>query len=269
MYALGNMLVPGTDTDDPEDREFIKLVMPHWAKNSEKVLISAGDGKFTYIDLSASNPHGQMERAFNAVVKGTDPKDAAAEFFMEAFGPFVTQDILMQTISSLRNNKNGYGKPIFREDDTAQDVFSKTFFELYRAFEPGIVRSANKIAKADNKLLESLGQMTGYKPQTVDYKKQMYFSAREISDEVRDMTKYSTAKREYKEGLITREQRDDVFESTQARKLKAYEDALKLYNGAIHFGVSPKDARDALKDANIPVYIINQIRRGKLTRINK
>ena len=269
LNALGQMLVPGTDTDEPEDREFIKLVMPHWAKNSEKVLISAGDGKFTYIDLSASNPHGQIERAFNAVVKGTDPKDAAVEFFMEAFGPFVTQDILMQTITSLANNKNGYGKPIYRTDDSAQDIFSKTFTELYRAFEPGIVRSASKIAKADNKVLEFLGQMTGYKPQTVDYAKQMYFAAREIQDEVRDMAKYSAAKRQYKEGLITKEQRNDVFESTQAKKLKVYEDAMKLYNGAIHFGVSPKDAREALKSAGIPKYIISQIRKGKLTRILK
>ena len=269
MNALGQMLVPGTDPDDPEDYEFIKLVMPHWAKNSQKVLIGAGDGKFTYIDLSASNPHGQIERAYNAVAKGTDPKDAAAEFFIEAFGPFVSKDILFSTVDALANNKNSYGQPIFKGDDTAEEIFTKTFLELYRAFEPGIVRSATKIAKADNKVLESLGQMTGYKPQEVDYKKQMYFAAREVQDDVRDMVKYSRAKREYKEGVITRSQKDQVFEETSARKLKAYQTALKLYNGAIHFGVSPKDARESLKSAGIPVYIINQIQRGSVTRINK
>lgn len=269
MYALGQMLVPGTDPDDPEDHEFIKLVMPHWAKNSEKVLIGAGDGKFTYIDLSASNPHGQIERAYNAVAKGTDPKDAAAEFFIEAFGPFVSKDILFSSIDALANNKNSYGQPIFREDDSPEEIFTKTFTELYRAFEPGIIRSVKKIAKADNKVLESIGQMTGYKPQEVDYKKQMYFAAREVQDDVRDMVKYSRAKREYKEGVITRSQKDQVFKETETKKLEAYQTALKLYNGAIHFGVSPNDAREALKSAGIPVYIINQIRGGKLTRINK
>ena len=269
LNAIGQMLVPGTDPDDPEEHEFIKLVLAHWAKNSQKVLIGAENGKFTYIDLSASNPHGQIERAYNAVAKGTDPKDAAAEFFLEAFGPFISKDILFSTIDALANNKNSYGNPIFREDDTPEEVFTKTFVELYRAFEPGLVRSISKISKADNKILESIGQMTGYKPQEVDYAKQMYFVAREVQEDVRDMVKYSRAKREYKEGVITRSQKDQVFKETEAKKLEAYQTALKLYNGAIHFGVDPKEAREQLKDAGIPVYIISQIKKGKLTRIRK
>ena len=269
LASLGKMLVPGTDPDDEEQNEFIKLVLPTWAKNSEKVLVAAEPGKFTYIDLSASNPHGQMERAMNAVLKGTDPKDAAYEFFMEAFGPFVSEDITFATMKRIVTNSNSYGGELIKTDDTPMEQFEKVFMELYRAAEPGIARSATKIYKSDNKLFEFLGQMTGYKPQTVDYRKQMEFTSREINQEVRSLSKYSKAKREYNDGKITLEELDQQFRNNEQNKLKIYGRAMKLYRGALHFGVSPVDAREAMKKGGIPVYIIDQIENGNLEYVRR
>ena len=231
------------------------------------MLTQAGDGKLTYVDLTASNPHGQITRAFNALVKGESAEDSVLGFMTEAFGPFVTKDILYSAASQVFTNEKPSGAPLFKVEDSYATRFGKAVQVLWKAFEPGIIRSGAKIQEADSKLIETIGQATGYKPIELDYAEVMGFAARDILNGTKNLTSYTQLKRKLKDGEITKSEFNEALDRYDDVKREIYADLVPLYQGALYFGVSAKDASKALEGAGVPRYIRNQIREGEITKV--
>lgn len=267
--TLGDFFGAIGDGEDEDEKvsKFLSLVLPNWSKNSDIVLTKSGDGKFTYVDLTASNPHGQITRAFNALMKGESAEEAVLGFMTEAFGPFITKDILYSAASQIFTNEKPSGAPLFKEEDSYATRFGKAVQVLWKAFEPGIIRSGAKIQEADNKLIETIGQATGYKPIELDYAQAMQFAARDILNGTKNLTSYTQLNRKLKEGEITSAEFDQALDRYDEIKREIYSDLVPLYQGALYFGMSTKDALKALDDADVPRYISNQIIRGNITRV--
>ena len=268
---IGDLFGSDIDDEDEDDvKRYKRLVLPTWSRNSTTPIIKSGGGKFTYIDMSASNPYGQMDQAINAALSEEDAGQKAAEFIEEALGDFWNKDILFSAMSSVAQNEKPQGGTVWKDDDSYATRINKGVRILYKAFEPGIVRSAAKINSADNKLLEVLGQATGFKPIEVDYGKSMKFTARRIMNSTQNITSKSSLERMRKSGEITGEEyriKNATREETKREMIKGLVD---LYHGAIYFGLSPKEASKALEEGGVPGYMRSDIRRfKKIKRVNK
>jgi hypothetical protein len=270
-YVLTNFVgdVIGATPDDDESEKYARLVRPTWAKNSKNIIVKAGDGKFSYIDMSASNPHGQIDRAINAIANNQDPGTAAFEFFDEALGDFTAKDILYGSLASVLKNEKPTGGSIWKDEDSFGTKLGKGAQVIWKSFEPGTVRSAIKISQAENKLMETIGQATGYKVIEVDYKKSMFFTARSILDGARNITSKTSLKRRLKNDELTREEYNIALEKSDEAKREAYADLVNLYRGGLYFGMKHSEIRKQLESAGVAGYIIDQAKKGKITRVRK
>jgi hypothetical protein len=267
--TLGDFFGAIGDEEDEDEKvsKYLSLVLPSWSKNSDIVLTQAGDGKLTYVDLTASNPHGQITRAFNALMKGKSAEESVLDFMAEAFGPFVTKDILYSAASQVFTNEKPSGAPLFKAEDSYATRFGKAVQVLWKAFEPGIIRSGIKIREADSKLIETIGQATGYKPIQLDYAEAMGFAARNILNGTKNLTSYTQLNRRFKSGEITKSEFNQALDRYDEVKREIYADLVPLYEGALYFGISSKDATKALESAGVPRYIRSQIRKGRITKV--
>ena len=151
--------------------ESARQFLPKWAENSSVIITKLDNGKFDYINFSASDPHSFIDQAIISAFRGETAAEGMGNALNSLIEPFVTFDILFKAVTSIETD---YGKQIYNETDTPNEVAEKFGAIVYKTFEPGGVTSARKLLKAyedkDKSLKnEIIGQLTGFKVHTVDF----------------------------------------------------------------------------------------------------
>ena len=179
--------------------------LPFWSQNSDILITKAGDGKFSYIDMSASDPYGGLAKVVRAFQRGDNVKDGLLDAATELLNPIFSPDILAGALNTIIQNRDVYGKKVFEETDSADESAIKIIDVLYKTFEPGTLTSLRKIAgmdtpgkaytdygryvtkmmKKENRLAEAIGQLTGFKKNDVDIEMQMNYKLGDLKEQMK------------------------------------------------------------------------------------
>lgn len=265
MYLLAGA---GSDDDDEKIKNAKRYVAP-WSKNSDIVVVESGDGKVSYIDFSASDPRGQISKTLNAFFSGENLMDSFAKSAGELISPFVSEDILFSTITSINRNEDPTGKEIYNPEDTDAIKMEKSLDYIYqKAFEPGTITSIKKIEKAEDRGNTALGQLTGYKINTVDIPKNVFFKSKESNERLLDAKRiYNSAFYKYNDKKITKKELDDAYNRANEKVKEILEDVKRDYDASMFFGSDPVKIEQSMDDAGFSRKVINQIITGEFQDI--
>lgn len=226
---LGKIL----DTEDEEEKEKqMRLFVPEWSKDSDLMSLSLKDGIYTFIDQSASDPHGGINRAINAFMIGGDEGLTKGAFSIVE--PFIRPEMTASVLMGLYNNQDAYGERIYNKEADANTKNMEIMAYLYKWVEPGTASSVRKIIKADDKGIEGVGQMTGFKPMKIDIGKQFFFKMKDMRDRLDDIK--DIYNNEYSNKDATSKTIADKYEEANRKYEAAQEEIAKYYNAAVQLG---------------------------------
>ena len=303
LGMLGNVLL-GDDDDDEEEGVVQEAIegalgfskpktsvmdarpfLPFWSQNSDILITKAGDGEFSYIDMSASDPYGGLAKVVRAFQRGETIEQGIVSAADELISPIISTDILSGTIASLLRNENVYGQKIWEKTDSPDDRAVKMIDAIYKTLEPGTLTSLRKIAgmntpgKAytdygryvtkmmdkDNRAAEAIGQLTGFKKNDVDVEMQMNYLLGDLKEDMKpiEIKKYIAKKRIETTGDAR--EYIKLIKSEYPDKYEIYKEASKIVKGAQKFGLSIEKIYPILRskfpngdDADI-IFLFDQI----------
>lgn len=267
MYLIGGAVLG--DDEDEKKKKAKRFVAP-WSKNSNILIKNEGDGKFSYIDFSASDPFGGIVKPINAMMAGEDLLDGFIEGVKELISPFTNPDILKSMFTEISENKDAYGNQLYNPSDSFEKKSEAILSRVYKTFEPGTVSSITKIAESDGMLNEMAGQFTGYKAKDVDLEKQFSFKISDMKKkevEVRNI--YNRAARKFENKEVSKEELQDAYNQSNQESKKLYEELKNDYDAAIYFGTDAKDLKKEMKRAKVSKEIIRSILTGKFKDMEK
>ena len=228
------------DDEEEEANKKAKRFTPEYTKNSIISIVDMGKGKFSYIDFSASDPRSKLPKMLEAFTSGEDPSSMLINLIEESVSPFVSDDILLNTITNLYNNEDDFGRPIFNKYDTPLNIGSNIIAYASKVFLPGTVKSVQKVVKSDSQLASAVGQATGYRITDVEIEKQYYFKAKKTSEEVRKAKDvYDDAFYKFEKGEITDEERKKAYDQSNKSVKLVLGEANKDFDAAVFFGANP------------------------------
>ncbi len=113
---LGKTALGINETDDKKLRKF----MPDWDKTGslyfkDKRFNENGSPIYDYTNINSYAPHGAILDAVQAAIHSDNPTDAILKSAYQIIEPFVSEDVLLQTINELKNNKSETGKFVWDE----------------------------------------------------------------------------------------------------------------------------------------------------------
>ena len=238
MALMGTVISGGDDDDDDELKKNTKLFVAPWSKESDLVLVDYGGGKMSYIDFSASDPHGGIKKAYNSVMAGKDITESFTNGLTQLLEPFMKEDMLLNVITDIKDNKNAYGGKLYNESDTDTNKINAIMGRVYKAFEPGTITTVRKVVGSDDVRNELAAQLTGYKISTVDVNNQLGFNMNELKDlSGGAKSLYSSAFYKFEDGTITGDELDKIYEQANKSQKEVYEKMMKYMNAASFFGV--------------------------------
>ena len=303
LGMLGNALL-GDDDEDEEESKAQEVLegaigiskpkrsvmdarpfLPFWSQNSDILITKAGDGKFSYIDMSASDPYGGLAKVVRAFQRGDNVKDSVLDAGMELLNPIFSPDILAGAVNTIIQNRDVYGKKVFEETDSADESAIKIIDVLYKTFEPGTLTSLRKIAgmdtpgkaytdygryvtkmmKKENRVAEIIGQITGFKKNDVDVKMQMSYKLGDLKEKMKpiEIKQYIAKKNIEKTGDA--KEYVELLKSEHPDKYEIYKEASEIVKSAQKFGLTIEKIYPILKskfrkgdDADI-IFLFDQV----------
>lgn len=267
MYLIGGAVLG--DDDDEKKKKAKRFVAP-WSKNSNILIKNEGNGKFSYIDFSASDPFGGIVKPINAMMAGEDLLDGFIDGVKELISPFTNPDILKSMFTEISENKDAYGNPLYNPSDSFEKKSEAILSRVYKTFEPGTVSSVRKIAESDGMLNEMAGQFTGYKAKDLDLQKEFSFKISDMKkNEIEARGIYNKAYNEFERKEISKEELQEAYNQSNKESKKLHEELKKDYDAAIYFGTDEKILKDQMKRAHVSREIIRSILTGKFKDMEK
>ena len=148
------------------------------------------------------------------------------------------EDMLLNVITDIKNNKNAYGGKLYNESDTDTNKINAIMDRVYKAFEPGTITTVRKVVGSDDVRNELAGQLTGYKINTVDVNNQLGFKMNELKDlSGGAKSLYSSAFYKFEDGSITGDELDKTYEQANKSQKETYEMMMKYMKAASFLGV--------------------------------
>ena len=250
LMALMGTVVSGSSDDDDEDelKKNTNLFVAPWSKDSDIVLVNYGGGKMSYIDFSASDPHGGIKKAYNSIMSGKSISESFTNGLKQLLEPFMKEDMLLSVITDIANNKNSYGGNLYNDTDTDVNKINAIMDRVYKAFEPGTITSVRKVVGSDDIRNELSGQLTGYKISTVDVEKQLGFKMNELKDQAGQSKKlYSSAFYKFEDEKITAEELDKTYDQANKSQKETYSKMMDYMKAASFFGVDDFMIEDSMQ----------------------
>lgn len=177
----------GMDDEGEDQRQNdLRKFMAPWSQNSRIIPYDLKDGKFSYIDISASDPYGHFDKIANSFMRGEDGVDSFAKGLFTVIEPFLGEEILTRRFINLSRNVNDYGKPIYNPASPETQQMQDIMAYMYEVIEPGTFTSVRKIYNSGADPKEIGGQLTGFKPYNVDINQQLGFSMVKFKEKLYD-----------------------------------------------------------------------------------
>jgi len=269
MYMLSSSFLGDDDEEDEDSKnKKAKRFVAPWSKNSNVVITDMGNGKFSFIDFSASDPRAQVPKALNAFSSGENFVDGLVESVKEFTSPYLSQDILFSLVTEIKDNKDSFGREIYNEYDKPVDKINKIMARVWKTFEPGTLTSIRKISESENKVNDAVGQITGYKVIDVDTQKQYYFNSKKNFEETLKAKQiYNKAFRKFEKKEITKEELKEAYDRSNESIRGILEENKKDFDSAVYFGADPLVLSQSADDAGYSKSVVYQIESGEFQDI--
>ncbi|KKN44077.1 hypothetical protein LCGC14_0696830 [marine sediment metagenome] len=256
VYAvsMASAFLFGIGRDDEEDlREFL----PPWTKNSQLIHLGRRkNGNYRYIDLGYSDPYSYLRNPVTALLRGDDFEDGLIEAMMEAFEPFLGEEILFGKILDVRRNKKPNGGRVFNPEDEFLKRSEDIALHFYDAFEPGAFRSARRVVsglrgevniygKSFDPTLESLAVVTGQRLSEVDVRQSLSFHTSRFSEGLSDSTRI-LLKTAGRSGTVSSAELTDAFMRSNRARHTWFDRLHGQARAAIRLGVTGEEVEAIL-----------------------
>jgi hypothetical protein len=198
--------------------------------------------------------------------------------FGQAFGkgmgvvlePFLKEDIFKELIGDITENKNSYGNTLYNEKDSNVNKVNAIMARIYKTFEPGSFSTARRIYGSENKGNEIVGQIFGYKINTVDINKQLGFKMQKLKAEENEARKiYNSAFRKYEAGEITEDEYNAAYNQANDATKEVYSRMYDNIKASSFFGVSDEGLTKTMDDARLSDSLINSLFYGEYPDIKE
>jgi hypothetical protein len=261
-YAVTGMDQPAVDENGKElpytVKEGYEAFDQDWQKGADFLYLGVPEnGKARRVNLSYLNPWSKTQDPIRAGIRALSSdsdidsslNNAFAESvwqpLKETFGPSMLADAAL----SMAYNVDAFGRPIFKETDTAGEKFRSGVVTTLETFEPGLIKSARDISTSlgtpDSKIKDAFGVgegftrsgrikrfddqivgLSGIKPETIDIKDTLGFKLSALKRNMGESGK--TFERAYQQRTpITS---DELVEAYSDGLRKEYEYAKEMFD---------------------------------------
>mgnify|MGYP003112759403 CR=1 FL=1 len=265
-YAVTGMDEPATDENGKElpytVKEGYEAFDQEWQRGADFLYLGVPkDGKARRINLSYLNPWSKTQDPIRAGIRALSSDSDIDSSLDEAFGRSVWQPLketfgfsmLADAALSMAFNVDEFGRPIFRETDTAGEKFRNGVVTTLETFEPGLIKTARDFSTSLNApakevrdtVLGSYGTpvgftrsgrikafdeqivgLSGIKPETIDIKDTLGFKLSALKRNMGESNK--TFQRAYQQRTpITS---DELVEAYSDGIRKEYEYAKEMFD---------------------------------------
>lgn len=265
-YAVTGMDQPAVDENGKElpytVKEGYEAFDQDWQRGADFLYLGVPeDGKARRINLSYLNPWSKTQDPIRAGIRALSSDSDIDSSLDEAFARSVWQPLketfgfsmLADAALSMAFNVDEFGRPIFRETDTAGEKFRNGVVTTLETFEPGLIKTARDFSTSLNApakevrdtVLGSYGTpvgftrsgrikafdeqivgLSGIKPETIDIKDTLGFKLNALKRNMGDSNK--TFERAYQQRTpITS---DELVEAYSDGIRKEYEYAKEMFD---------------------------------------
>lgn len=247
--------IQGMTKDDDEDaREFV----PPWSKNSDILWLGEKDGNRLWIDLSYTDPYSYIKAPLQAFLRGDTWEDKIVEASLEAFEPFLGEEILSGAITDIARNKTETGGRVYNPESSWNAIALDVIQHMGESFTPGTVSSLNRIqkglrgvvepyGKTYNPKIEAMATFTGHRINSLDVSQGLSFKARGFTKGMRDATQILTGVLKNK-GAVSEGEIIRAYGGMEISRKKIFSQMQNATSAARALGMSENEVLRLLKD---------------------
>ena len=236
-------LMFGGEDDESEEYNDLRKFVASWSQDSLIAITNKEPGKYSFIDLTANDPHSFLSEL---IIAGRDDNDSTPLFIdkLVALGePFLGKDLVAAFASEaylVYNDKKL----------TTGEKGEKIMGQFFKLIQPGTITTAIRLQKAasgnDNNVFnEGIGAFTGYRPVNVDVEKSYLFRAIDLKDRKASLNgRYNRVRYNEKSTEVELEK---AYEEVNRDYSQMIKEAQELTQSAIRLGVDSNNIASILK----------------------
>ena len=232
----------GGEEDESEEYNDLRQFVAPWSKDSLIAITSKEPGKYTFIDLTANDPHSFLSEL---LISGRDDNNSTPLLIdkLTALGePFLGKDLVFSFASDsylIYENKKL----------TTGEKTDKIFNEFFKLLQPGTLTTAIRLQEAatgdKNKFENEIAGFTGYRPVEVDVEKSYLFRTLELKDKKSAFnSRYNRVRYDEKS---TKEDLSKAYEEINQSYSELMTQASNMTRSAIRLGVDSRGINKILK----------------------
>lgn len=230
--AAKSLIFGGEDDESEEYNDLRKFVAP-WSQDSLIAITSKGIGKYTFIDLTANDPHSFLSEL---IIAGRDDNESTPlliEKLKALAEPFLGKDLVFSFASD--------SYLIYEDQKLSSDEKSdKIISEFFKLIQPGTITSAVRLKESalggKNKFENEIAGFTGYRPVEVDIEKSYLFRVIDFQNKKSTIIKTYNRIRYNKES--TKEDLVEAYNKVNEDYSQVIKEAHELTKSAFRLGVS-------------------------------
>lgn len=251
------------------DERDLRKFFADWNKNSELFYLKKEKGKYTFLDVSNTDPYNYLKKGLVAALMGKNVGDALLSSMVELAAPFLSPELLAGRLRDISSNtKASTGGEIWFRSDTNWNAFKKATAYLWEGIQPGGVTSALRIHKALTGQTAEYGKkydfgteltnlFTGQRITTLDIAQGLRFKTSKFKEDMQDQREKYT--RTLTRSGVSKGELDQAYEESNANQRRIWEKFSDLVHSAIRLGVSEAETKKVLEDFKVSKYIIQSI----------
>jgi len=233
----------GGEDDESEEYNDLRKFVAKWSQDSLIAITNKEPGKYTFIDLTANDPHSFLSEL---IIAGRDDNDSTPLLIdkLVALGePFLGKDLVFSFASE---------SYLVYEDKklTSSEKADKIMNKFFKLIQPGTITTAIRLQKAasgnDNNVFnEGIGAFTGYRPVDVDVQKSYLFRAIDLKERKTALNgRYNRVRYNEKSTEVELEK---AYEEVNRDYSQMIKEAQELTQSAIRLGVDSGEIVNILK----------------------
>lgn len=239
--AAQSLISGGEDDESEEYNDLRKFVAP-WSQDSLIAITSKEPGKYTFIDLTANDPHSFLSELIIAGRNDNDSTPLLIDKLEALGGPFLGKDLVAAFVSEsylVYNDKKL----------TTGEKGDKIMGQFFKLIQPGTLTTAIRLQESisgdKNKFENEVAGFTGYRPVDVDVEKSYLFRTLDFKDRKLSLNaRYNRVRYNEKSTDVDLEKAYEEINRDYSQMIK---EAQELTQSAIRLGVDSTGIGNILK----------------------
>ena len=242
LSLAAQSLISGGEDDESEEYNDLRKFVAPWSQDSLIAITSKEPGKYTFIDLTANDPHSFLSELIIAGRNDNDSTPLLIDKLEALGGPFLGKDLVAAFVSEaylVYNDKKL----------TTGEKGDKIMGQFFKLIQPGTLTTAIRLQESisgdKNKFENEVAGFTGYRPVDVDVEKSYLFRTLDFKDRKLSLNgRYNRVRYNEKSTDVDLEKAYEEINRDYSQMIK---EAQELTQSAIRLGVDSTSIGNILK----------------------